>query len=1022
MRKQFFTALFIFLSVALASNAQQRSLADAAKVAEDFFQTKGSNASVSALQISSKKGLHKLLRKSANDKTSQAYYLFNNEDNKQLVIVSGDERMRTILGYTDKALSGNILPDGLIDLLDGYKAQYKALSATATTPARSALYKGERLLETALWGQWAPFNQMTPNSYPTGCAATAMAIVMRYHQWPLVGNGSKTHIWKDDRMVGNFGETHYDWANMPTNYKNGYTTEQAEAVALLMRHLGISVEMYYDAESSGARQTLVPTALIQYFRYGATARLLTAADYDAATWDKMMRKEIDENRPVIYTGESVQGRGAHGFVLDGYRDNLFHFNFGWTGDGNGYFAISAITATNSSFEFANKQQAVIGIKPLKEDECAPLVLESQKTYDGFYTTLTTLTANNSVSIHLSKLTAQRDWKGQLQWNLCHADGTVVESLGNKSVNINAANTQGVDFTFTAINNAVAGDYLQLVARNESATDWKPVLNVLGTEVKLQAYGRKVPVVVIERELKNVAFDDKDKGNVLYEGKPLLGSTYTYQVTPNTGVVKSIIQEHLCGETYVPRTGTSIMLTTDSLYIKAKAFNASELVAECNVNVEKAGQLENTIEKQAYDADAVEALTITGELNDYDLQYLSTLQSLKELNLENATTPQGLFGAPFKGFGRLTTCELPRSLKQLGSETFKNCTSLKSISLPVSLQATGGKILSGCNALTDIYVRPSSPDCVSTDAFSDLPNPANVTIHVQQGLISNFKANAKWSSFSTFVDDLAALPKSLTYDGIDYKAIYDGDGNYLEVTIPSGEMYKGNITIPANITYQGIEYTVRGFDNSNGLSPFVGNPFITSLNLQLHVESLGAMMFMGCTSLENLQLPSTLRTIGNECFRNCPMLKQITLPASVESLGDNAFCGCQFLTDIFSYPSVPPTGSNNDNYPFAQCRPNNVTVHVPASCVNAYSATGFWTKFNNIVGDLPDNVVAVDNITIADADALPIKATGKQWLTLHLDKMQSVAIYNLNGALQRTLLLPQGENRIWIDEASVLVAQ
>ena len=107
-----------------------------------------------------------------------------------------------------------------------------------------------------------------------------------------------------------------------------------------MRHAGISVEMYYAAESSGARQTLVPGALSQYFRYAQTARLLNAADYDATTWHQLLREEIDANRPVIYTGESTLGRGAHGFVLDGYRDNLFHFNFGWNGSGNGYFAVS----------------------------------------------------------------------------------------------------------------------------------------------------------------------------------------------------------------------------------------------------------------------------------------------------------------------------------------------------------------------------------------------------------------------------------------------------------------------------------------------------------------------------------------------------------------------------------------------------------------------------------------------------------------------------------------------------------
>ena len=88
-----------------------------------------------------------------------------------------------------------------------------------------------------------------------------------------------------------------------------------------------------------------------------------------------MRKEIDSNRPVIYTGESILGRGAHGFVLDGYRDNLFHFNFGWNGSGNGYFAISAITSTDRSFEFS----ALSGVMPITA--CCLLANSNERSVD-----------------------------------------------------------------------------------------------------------------------------------------------------------------------------------------------------------------------------------------------------------------------------------------------------------------------------------------------------------------------------------------------------------------------------------------------------------------------------------------------------------------------------------------------------------------------------------------------------------------------------------------------------------------
>ena len=504
MRNLFTASVFALLFIGLPANAQKRSLAEAAKVATGFFHAE----EVDAMQMKEEEGSRRLQKK-VMDYTSDAYYMFRNKEDNRLVVISGDQRMQSILGYTDNAIEDNMMPDGLAELLTTYKRQYAALSPDCQTECKSNLNKGERLLKTPDWGQWAPFNLRTPLSYPTGCAATAMSIVMRYHQWPVMGQGSKTHIWKDSVMTADFEHTRYDWDNMPMSY-DSYTTAQAEAVSLLMRHAGIAVEMYYAAESSGARQSLVPGALTQYFRYAATTRLVSAADYDAATWEKMMRSEIDADRPVIYTGESTMGRGSHGFVLDGYRDNLFHFNFGWNGSGNGYFAISAFSSTSTAFEFANQQQAVIGIKPLREDNCAPLTLECEGKYEGFYSDLTTLTANTSVSIHLSSLTALRQWNGKLRWKLCDAEGNVKEAFDSKTISINGGNSQPIDFSFDPSTTATKGSYLRLMACENGKEEWTFVLNAKGQEVRMEAYERKVPVVEIISDMENATLNDQTK--------------------------------------------------------------------------------------------------------------------------------------------------------------------------------------------------------------------------------------------------------------------------------------------------------------------------------------------------------------------------------------------------------------------------------------------------------------------------------------------------------------------------------
>lgn len=1035
--KYLYSLSALLLTVTLPIHAQQRSYDEAVKIATNFFESQNNTSTVSALQqkATHARKLIKYSKKAAS--TSAAYYLFQNESTKQLIVVSGDERMQNILGYTDQALNQNTLPEGLTDLLSGYEAAYNALKRTSTTTknttkpnqsqsvtSSSTLKKTvqEKLLQTAEWGQGTPFNNQVPQGYPVGCAATAMAIVMQYHQWPEVGAGSKTHIWKDSVMTANFGQTHYDWANMPSNYNNGYTEAQARAVSQLMRHAGISVEMYYAAESSGARQTLVPGALSQYFRYAQTARLLNAADYDATTWHQLLRDEIDANRPVIYTGESTLGRGAHGFVLDGYRDNLFHFNFGWNGSGNGYFAVSALNSISSSFEFANKQQAVLGITPLKEENCAPLSLDIPNAYEGFYTPLTTLKANESVSLHLSNLTALRTWKGQLAWALRRADGTQIELLAPQTMQINGGGAQSIDFTLQSTHTAQSGDYLQLMACEDTATTWRPVLNAKRQEVVLSAFNRQPPVVHVVQALKHAHLATNLNSNNSYEGQPLMGAPYTFTPQFDAELKKTLVQTRLSGEVWQQVTeGASITVipTTDTLYIKAKGYTTADIIESSTLHVDQAGKLQSTMNAQVADPDAIESLTITGSLSSEDISYLSTLQSLQQLNLENTTVNEGLFGAPFAGFSRLTVCTLPRSLKALGSEAFKNCASLTSISLPVSLQATGADLFSGCEALTHLYVHPSSPTCVSAEAFNKLPHPDRVTIHVQQGLIDAYQSQSPWSIFTHFVDDLAALPRSFTADGIHYKAIYQGDGNYAQVTIPEGEMYHDAITIPATVSYQGIDYVVNGFDNTDGLSPFVGNPFITSLTLNLQVDTLRARLFMGCTNLSTLQLPTTLCYIDTECFRNCPMLQQITLPATVQALGDNAFCGCQYLSDIYCYAPTPPSGSNTDNYPFAQCRPQNVTLHVPASCESLYRTSGFWSRFSNIVADLPMVETGVVQVHSSAANSFPIKVVGKQWITLHLDCSQNITLHRFDGTLLRKISLPQGTHRIWVEDACVL---
>ncbi|HLN53076.1 MAG TPA: C10 family peptidase [Lentimicrobium sp.] len=223
-------------------------------------------------------------------------------------------------------------------------------------------------LVTTNWDQGCYYNALCPadpnagyglcDHAPTGCVATTMAVLMKYHQWPTTGIGS--HSYTDPNyglQSADFSATTYNYAAMP----NSVNTANP-AVATLMYHAGVSVNMQYDANSSGAYSEDVPFALCNYFNYAPSTHLESKEDYPSMSeWWALLRTEMDAGRPVYYAGQGTGG--GHAWICDGYRlsDNKFHMNWGWSGSSNGYFAIGSLSAGGYSFNDENR--IIIGIQP-----------------------------------------------------------------------------------------------------------------------------------------------------------------------------------------------------------------------------------------------------------------------------------------------------------------------------------------------------------------------------------------------------------------------------------------------------------------------------------------------------------------------------------------------------------------------------------------------------------------------------------------------------------------------------------
>ncbi len=333
-------------------------------------------------------------------------YVFTVKDKGGFVIVSNDDGTVPILGYSDKGtFDAENMPANMKAWLQGYADEIAWLKEHGSEkPARlpgapktigsHSTDNIAPLIETT-WDQGEPYWNQTPywtniggNIYiskeylggythcATGCVATAMAQVMKYHEWPQTATAEIPayqwggSIWLPDENTP-LAATTFDWANMLNDYSGSESATQNDAVATLMKYCGYSLGMDYGPES-GANTDAVAYALKNYFDYKETTRFVSRSSYTYANWTDLIYHELKNNRPVVYGGMS--SGGGHEFVCDGYlyenSTDFFHINWGWGGMSDNYFVLSAldpdqqgIGGSTSDDGFHYGQDAVIGIQP-----------------------------------------------------------------------------------------------------------------------------------------------------------------------------------------------------------------------------------------------------------------------------------------------------------------------------------------------------------------------------------------------------------------------------------------------------------------------------------------------------------------------------------------------------------------------------------------------------------------------------------------------------------------------------------
>lgn len=395
--------LVLLLACFVSANANPVDNGRARQVAANFLNI---NRSADLMDVTAEAGFTNV-------------YVFTTENS--FVLMAADDRVQPILGYS---LNGRFdvenMPDNKRAWIQEYSDAIQAaidhrVSATSEVAQQwreleEGFYNRDRSvvvspLLTTQWNQDSPYNYLCPSGTVTGCVATAMAQIMKYYNYPSHGIGSHTYTHATYGVQSaNFQNTTYDWTNMLNSYSS-YNSTQRDAVATLMYHCGVSVDMDYGPSStggSGASSSAPAYAWVNYFNYSTSIQYCSKSSYGDDEWLAMLKSELNASRPVFYHGRSSVG--GHAFIFDGYDSaNKFHVNWGWGGYCDEYYAVTSLEPGSGGIGagagiFNENQGAIIGIKPSTCTVGAPTNLNA--TTSGRNATLTWTAASGAASYNV----------------------------------------------------------------------------------------------------------------------------------------------------------------------------------------------------------------------------------------------------------------------------------------------------------------------------------------------------------------------------------------------------------------------------------------------------------------------------------------------------------------------------------------------------------------------------------------------------------------------------------------------
>ena len=928
--------------VCLAIQAANITQGEALKKAQQFMQNKRFIQN----------DVHRARMRNAD---SNAYYIFNAEDNGGFVVVAGDDRMKGILGYSEKGtFDCENIPDNLKWLLNYYSqiANSLPLENSNSTLAASSGRPELQPLVTTTWNQGAPYNAHCPEVNgqlpPTGCVATAMAQVINYFQWPI----------NEVRSVADYStKTCQTYVPALPTRKIGWYNMSDDEIAWLMRYCGQAVQMDYMPSESGARSVDIAGALISTFNFSKTTSLVDRSAYTDEEWEELMYNEISVGHPVIYNGDPGDRDSGHSFILHGYKDGMFYVNWGWSGQCDGYFAITNLSP-NENQHFTENQSAIIAIQPASNNDDSSLNEGEERT------------VHLDEAGTLSSLIYEDRYKIKtliISGNLNGSDLALIHEMASSEAGqlatldmSEASIVKGGDpyYMHYTTKDQVVGTYLFFRCFNLQTV----ILPNSVTTIENAAFeGSNLRTITISKNVTNIgtgifsgcwylALLEVEEGNPNYYSEP--GSNVIIERSTHrliAGCPNSVIPE---GVTTIASYALAVTLNAINLpesltTIEDAAFVGAQLKhLHIPKNVQKIGA-------NAFDADGVQGITVDEGNTTYDSRnncncLIETATNKVLLGCLGSQIPEGIESIGNKAFqySKIQSISLPQSLKVIGDYAFESAP-LRYLEIPSSVTSIGSNAFFGLSNLKVCKVKCQTPPKVSEYDFGEVSE--NTKLIVPNGQKDTYKSAAGWNCFKNILEESEyqlSRTVNVATAGTLSSLIPESEWNDFEELVLTGQLNNDDMK----------------FIRENLCSYSSGNVHILDMtNARMENDVFAQDALRASYNLEEVKLPNTLKEVQRWTFWDSG-LKKIVIPKSVTEMGSDVFYQCQNLASIVVEDGNPIFDSRENCNAIIETATNTLRIGCRSTVVpSSVVAIGAYA-FSGVQGltsvDLPDGVTSI----------------------------------------------------------------